>query len=166
MRVLIFIFLCLIFKISYCQKILELNYHSLFGKQKSFQFFNNSQLDYKLKGDLLYRTRKLVNMNDSLLIFENDEIVRISKIKVIKIRGIMLSPYFFGAGVLFFLLDTGNNIAKDHANIINEQAVLVSSICILSGIIVKRIQDKHVYIRKNITIRILDTDYQNLNIKN
>jgi hypothetical protein len=165
MRVVIFIFVCLICKTSYSQKILELNYHSLFGKQKSFQFFNNSKLDYKLKGDLLYRTHKLVNLNDSLLIFDNDEVVRISQLKAIKIRGIMISPYFFGAGILFFLLDTGNNIGKGHANIINEQAVLVSSICILTGIILKRIQDKHVYIRKSVTIRILDTDYQNLNIK-
>lgn len=165
MRILFFLCLCLIFKLSYSQKILELNYHSLFGKQKSFQFFNNSPLDYKLKGDLLYRTHKLVNMNDSLLIFDNDEIVRIDQLKTIKIRGVMISPYFFGAGFLFFLLDTGNNIGKGHTEIINEQAVLVSSICILTGIIVKRIQDKHVYIRKNVTIRILDTDYQNLNSK-
>ena len=75
----------------------------------------------------------------------------------------MISPYFFGGGILFFLLDTGNNIGKGHPQIINEQAVLVSSICILSGIIIKRIQDKHVYIRKNVSIRILDTNYQNLN---
>ena len=165
MRVMFFIVVCLLFKISYAQKILELNYHSLFGKQKSFQFFNNSQLDYKLKGDLLYRTHKLVNVNDSLLIFDNDEVVKITQLKAIKIRGIVLSPYLFGAGILFFILDTGNNIGKGHANIINEQAVLVSSVFVLAGIIVKRIQDKHVYIRKNVTIRILDTDYQNLNIK-
>jgi hypothetical protein len=155
--------LSLIFKFSYSQKILELNYHSLFGKEKSFQFFNNSKLDYKLKGDVLYRTHKLVNMNDSLLIFDDDSAVKLSQLKAIKIRGAKISQWLFTAGVLFFILDTGNNIANGHTTIVNEQTVLVTSICVLSGIIVKGLQDKHVYIRKNVTIRILDTDYQNLN---
>ena len=163
MRLIISMLFCLALSKGFSQKILEINYHSLFGKEKSFQFFNNSTIDYKLKGDIFYRTHKLVNMNDSLLIFDNDGIVKIRELKAIKIRGIMISPYFFGGGILFFLLDTGNNIGKGHPTIINEQAVLVSSICILSGIIIKRIQDKHVYIRKNVSIRILDTNYQNLN---
>lgn len=157
------IFLFLIIESSYGQKILDINYHSVFGKAKSYQLFNNSKIDYKLKGDLFYRTHKLVNLNDSILVFDNDSIVKLSQLKAIKIRGMMISPYCFGAGILFFLLDTGNNIGKGHANIINEQAILVSSICILTGIIIKRIQDKYVYIRKNVLIRVLDTDYQNLN---
>lgn len=157
------IFIFLIIKFSYGQKILELNYHSVFGKAKSYQFFNNSKLDYKLKGDFFYRTHKLVNLNDSMLVFDNDSIVKLSHLKAIKIRGMMISPYFFGGGILFFLLDTGNNIGKGHATIVSEQAVLVSSICILSGILIKRIQDKHVYIRKHVTIRVLDPDHQHLN---
>ena len=155
--------LFVLFRTSYSQKILELNYHSVFGKEKSYQFFNNSKIDYKLKGDLFYRTRKLLNLNDSILVFDNDEVVRISQLKVIKIKGGLFSPYFFGAGVLFFILDTGNNIANAHTTIVNEQTVIVSSALIIAGIIVRRIQDKHVYIRKNVTVRILDTNYQNLN---
>lgn len=147
----------------YAQKILDVHYHSLFGKDKSFQFFSNSILDYKLKGDLFYRTHKLVNMNDSLLVFDNDSIVKLNQLKCIKIRGMHISTYFFGAGILFFLLDTGNNIGKGHSSIVNEQVVLVSSIAIIAGIIVKRIQDKHIYIRKNVVLKVLDTNYQNLN---
>lgn len=162
MKCFISILFCFNLSIGFSQKILEINYHSLFGKEKSFQFFNNSTLDYKLKGDLIYRTHKLVNMNDSLLVFDNDDIVKIRELKAIKIRGILISPYFFGAGILFFLLDTGNNIAKGHASVVNEQAVLVCSIAVVAGVITKCIQDKHIYIRKNVTIRILDTDYQHL----
>lgn len=162
MKIIFLIVLSLIFKLSYSQKILELNYHSLFGKEKTFQFFNNSKLDYKLKGDLLYRTHKLVNMNDSLLIFDDDSAIKLRELKAIKIRGANISRWLFTAGILFFIIDTGNNIANGHTTIVNEQTILVSSIFLLSGIIVKRIQDKHIYIRKNVTIRILDTDYQNL----
>ncbi len=163
MRYIVSIVFCLELSLGFSQKILEINYHSLFSKEKSFQFFNNSPIDYKLKGDLFYKTRKLVNMNDSLLIFDNDEVVRISDLKAIKIRGTKISQWLFTAGLLFFVIDTGNNIANGHAKIVNEQAVLASSILIVAGVIIKLIQDKHVYIRKNVSIRILDTNYQNLN---
>lgn len=163
MKYFLFIFIFLIIESSYGQKILELNYHSVFGKAKSYQFFNNSKIDYKLKGDLFYRTHKLVNLNDSILVFDNDSAVKISSLKAIKIRGALISPWLFTAGALFFIIDTGNNIANGHATIINEQTVIVSTALVLAGIIVKRIQDKHVYIRKNVTIRVMDTDYQNLN---
>lgn len=163
MRLISLITLIIIFKNTYAQKILELNYHSIFGKEKSFQFFNNSNLDYKLKGSLFYKTHKLVNMNDSLLVFDNDEIVKIKDLKAIKIRGTQISKWVFIAGTLFFIIDKGNNIANGHPKIINEQAIVAGSVLILAGIIINRIQDKHVYIRKNVTIRILDTNYQNLN---
>ena len=163
MRLIVSIFFCVNLTLGFSQKILEINYHSLFGKEKTFQFFNNSSLDYKLKGDLLYKTHKLVNMNDSLLIFKNDVVVKISDLKAIKIRGARISHWLFTAGILFFIIDTGNNLANGNAKIVNEQAILASAILIVAGVIIKRIQDKHVYIRKNVSIRILETNYQNLN---
>lgn len=163
MRYIVSILFCLKLSLGFSQKILEINYHSLFGKEKSFQFFNNSTLDYKLKGDMFYRTHKLVNMNDSMLIFDNDKTVKIKDLKAIKIRGAKISAWVFTAGALFFLIDTGNNIANGNTTIVTDQAILVGSICLAAGIIIKRIQNKHVYIRKNVVIRILDTNYQNLN---
>ncbi|MES2565963.1 MAG: hypothetical protein V4565_03800 [Bacteroidota bacterium] len=164
MKFILFIIFCGFIRFCHAQKILEVNYHSLFGKPKSFQFFNNSDLDYKLKGDLFYKTQKLVNMNDSFLVFDNDSIIKLSQIKAIKIRGALISPWLFVSGVLFFLGDTGNNILNGHTTIVNEQAIIVSSALLLSGIIVKRIQDKHVYIRKHVALRVMDTDYRNLNV--
>ncbi|MES2762733.1 MAG: hypothetical protein V4677_11015 [Bacteroidota bacterium] len=140
-----------------------MHYYSLFGKEKYFQIFNNSKLDYKLKGDLLYRTHKLVNMNDSLLIFDNDSVIKLSQLKCIKIRGTRISHWLFVSGILFFMIDTGNNIVNGHTKIVNEQTVLISSVGIIAGLIVKRLQDKHIYIRKNTVLKVLDTNYENLN---
>ena len=162
MKFILIFFLGLCSPVYFAQKILDIHYHSLFGKEKSFQFFNNSNLDYKLKGDLFYRTHKLVNINDSLLVFDNDSVIKLSQLKCIKIRGTKISPWVFTAGALFFIIDTGNNIANGHSKIVNEQAVLVSSIAIVAGVIIKRIQDKHIYMRKNVVLKVLDTDYQNL----
>lgn len=161
-KYLLILFLEICFNDSFSQKILDITYYSVFKKEKTFQIFNNSSLDYKIKGDVFYRTHKLVNMNDSLLIFDNDEVVKMKDLKAIRIKGMMISPYFFGGGILFLLLDTGNNIAKGHSNIINEQAILVSSISIITGVIIKRLQDKHIRIGKNVSVRVLDTDYQDL----
>ena len=149
----------------FSQKTLDLHYNSLFGRQKSFQFFNNSEFSYKLKGHVFYTTHKLVNMQDSILVFDNDSSIKLSEIKAIKIKGVKISPYFFGAGILFFILDTGHNIAFGN-KIINEKAVLIGSILVVAGVIVNYLQNKHIHIHKNSVLRIIDADYLNLNIKN
>lgn len=164
MKIISALILFYIIQTCFAQKLLDLHYYSVFGKQKTFQFFNNSKFSYKLKGKILYQTHKLVNMQDSILVFDNDCAIKLSQIKAIKINRMMISPYFFGAGVLFFLLDTGHNIAFGNP-VINEQAVLVSSAFFAGGLIAAYFQNKHVHVYKNTTLRIIDADYQNLNTK-
>lgn len=151
---------------GYSQKLLDLHYASFFGREKSFQFFNNSKFSYKLKGDKRYHSHKIVNMQDSFLVFDNDSVIKLSQIKSVKIDGMMISPYFFGAGALFLLLDTGHNIAFGHPQIINEQALLVSGICVTGGLLMGYIQNKHIRIKKSDTMRIIDNDYRNLRTEN
>lgn len=165
MRITTLIVLVLFFNNLFSQKFLELNYQSFFGKEKSFQFYNNSEFEYKLKGDFLYRKQKLVNMNDSILVFENDVIVKINQLKSIKITGANISHWFFVAALGFFIIDTGNNIANGNATIIHQQVIVATTVGVLAGLIVKRIQDKHVYMRKHVCIKIVDADYENLNNK-
>jgi len=151
---------------SFSQKMLDMHYRSIFGKEKSFQFFNNTKFHYKLKGELTYRTNKVVNMQDSFLVFDTDSVVKLSCIKAIRIDGVILSPYFFGAGALFFLLDTGHNIAFGREKIVNEQTVWVTAVCFTGGLIMTYFQNKHVRIHKSTTLRIIDANYQNMNSKN
>ncbi len=153
------------YNLLFSQKILDLHYNSLFGRQKTFQFFNNSEFSYKIKGKAFYKTHKLVNMQDSILVFDDDSSIKLSEIKAIKIKGVKVDPYFFGAGILFFLLDTGHNIAFGN-KVINEKALIIGSIFVVVGIIVHYIQNKHIRMRKNSVLRIIDADYLNLNIKN
>lgn len=157
--------LCTMFNVSFSQKLLVLNYYSLFGKDKSFQFYNNASFSFKKKGKIMYETHKLVNMQDSLLVFDTDSIIKLSQIKSIRINGLKLSRYFFGVGVLFPLYDTGSNIAYGRETIVNQQALFVSAFCFAGGMIAYYFQDKHIRIRKSATLRIIDNNYQNLNIK-
>lgn len=145
---------------GYSQKTLDLHYTSVFGKEKSFQFFNNSRLSYKLKGHVFYRRHKLVNMTDSLLVFDNDDVVKLSEIKAVKIKGALISPYFFVAGALF-AVDAGHGLIG-RQQVAGEQALIVLGSCVAGGLIVNYFQAKHIRIKKNSVFRIIDMDYRNL----
>lgn len=82
------IFILLLFsELCFSQKILEIDIVR-FNHFKSIQLHNGSYIEYKLKGELKYRINKMVNMKDSLIIFDNDSSLPISKIKVIKLRDV------------------------------------------------------------------------------
>jgi hypothetical protein len=149
----------------FSQKVLDMNYFSLFGKEKTFQFFLNREFSYKLKGHFFCKTKTIVNMNDSLIAFTDETIIRIDRIKGVKIKGGNFSRYLFGSAVLFPLLDIANNVAFDRRPIVNERALNVGGIFLAAGVIVNYIQDKHIPIRKNTTFRVFDPDYEHLNVK-
>ena len=150
-------------EISFSQKVLDMDYFSIFGKEKTFQFFINNDLSYRLKGHLLGKTKKIANMNDSLLIFSDESIIKISKIKGVKIKGGNFSQYIFGSALLFPVLDIANNVAFDRRPIVNERALKVGGVFLAVALVVNYIQDKHIHVRKNTTFRVIDPDYEHLN---
>ncbi len=152
-------------KISLSQKVLDLSYHNIFGKEKTFQFFNNLKFSYKLKGNLFCRTKTIANMKDSSLIFTDGTIIEIKKIKSVRIEGAHFSQYAFGAGLLFPALDVTNNLLFNRTPIIKERAFMVGGIFIAVGLVLKYVQDKHIRIRKNSTFRVFDPDYEHLNVQ-
>ena len=79
------ILFCLVLSLSFSQKILEIDI-TRFNHFKSIQLYNDSYIEYKLKGDYKYRINKIVNMKDSLIIFDNDSSIILSEIKVIKLK--------------------------------------------------------------------------------
>jgi hypothetical protein len=157
------VFILFLFHQSFSQKILDLHYRSLFGKEKHFQFFNNAEFSYRLKGQLFYRTEKVVNMNDSMLIFINDRVVKLHDIKSIRISGIKLSSWFYAAGFLFLAGDSFNNLINKDTPIVKERSINVAAYSILGGLIMQYFQDKHVRINKTTELKVLDLDFQNLN---
>ena len=152
-------------KISFSQKVLDLTYYNIFGKEKTFQFFNHLEFSYKLKGNLFCKTKKIANMKDSSLIFTDGNEIEIKQIKGVRIRGGNFSRYAFGAGLLFPILDIGNNLMFNRTPIINERALKVGAIFIAVGLVLKYVQDKHIHIRKSSTFRVFDPDYEHLNVQ-
>lgn len=167
MRFILLIIFLFCFRISDAQKILEIDI-THFNKFKKIQLFNNSYLEYKLKGQHKYHIDKMVNINDSMIVFKNDSTIFISQIKVIKLRNArvlakLFRSFFFIGGSGFIILDTFNNIINSQAKIVDERALIASASLISAGLIVKQLAIKRVHVSKNKSLRVLDINFQNLN---
>ena len=167
MRYSLSILFCLGLNLSFSQKILEIDI-TRFNHFKSIQLYNDSYIEYKLKGEHKYRINKMVNMKDSLIIFDNDSSIILSEIKKIKLRDAnhlysLFSGFFYTGGVLFVSLDTFNNIINNETPYVKQTAVIASAGLITLGFIIKQLSIKRIKINKHKSLRILETDYQNLN---
>ena len=167
MKIFLIFILLLFAELCFAQKILEIDIVR-FNHFKSIQLHNGSYIEYKLKGEVKYRINKMVNMKDSLIIFDNDSSLAISKIKVIKLRDAnhlyrLFSSFFYTGGVLFVGLDTFNNFINKDNPVVNQTAVFASASLIAVGFIIKQLSIKIVRINSRKSLRIIDTNYQNLN---
>lgn len=169
MRYTLSILFCLGLSFCFSQKILEIDI-THFNHFKSIQLYNDSYIEYKLKGEHKYRINKIVNMKDSLVIFDNDSSITLSEIKAIKLRDAnhlykLFSGFFYTGGVLFVGLDTFNNFINSETPYVKQTAVIASAGLITIGFITKQLSIKRIRINKRKSLRILETDYQNLNKK-
>ena len=166
MRHILIIVLAICSFMSISQKILEIDIVK-FNHFKSIQLFNGSYIEYKLKGESKYRINKMVNMKDSLIIFDNDSSIALSEIKAIKLRDAnylyrLFSSFFYTGGVLFVGLDTFNNLINHDTPLVNQTAVIASAALISAGFIVKQLSIKRVRINNRKSLRIIDANYENL----
>lgn len=148
---------------SFSQKTLNIHYNSIFGKHKVFQFFNNNVLHYKRNGQLLYQTNKVVNMNDTMIVFDNDSVIKLSEIKAIKIPGIKLNYIFYNSAFGFLESEIFYHYMFNTSKVVTEQGALVTAILVTGGLVASFIQDKHIRIKRNTVLKVVDANYQNLN---
>lgn len=153
--------------VSFSQDVLEIDI-TRFDKFKPIQLFNHSFLEYKLKGEHKYRINKMAAMRDSLIIFDNDSVIKLSQIKAIKLRNsnhiIPLFGSLFmigGAGVI--IVDSFNNIINGQPKILDERVAIIGASLFVAGIIIKQLAIKRVRINQHKTLRIINLSFQNLN---
>jgi hypothetical protein len=163
MKKVYFILLLFFATIAVSQKILDLTYYSVFGKEKNFQFFVNNEFSYRLKGKLFYHTHILTNMQDSFLVFDNDHIVKLDQIRSVRVRGANISGWIYKAGIGFLALDVAGNLIQCKTPIVNERACIVTAWFIAAGAVISYFQDKHIRVTKNCIFRIINIDTQSLN---
>lgn len=138
------------------------------GSFKKYELFCGSKLVYKLKGDHFYRHQTIANMNDSIILFENDSLIQLSELKVIKLKvgnhlmGTFAEGCLKGA-VLWPALNFANNIILESAFQLDPRALYISSGFALGFIIFKELSVKRIRMNKNVTLKVLDLNFQKLN---
>jgi hypothetical protein len=153
MRNILLILLLIISKNSFSQKILEIDI-TRNNHIKVIQLYNNSYIEYKIKGEHKYRINKMVNLKDSLIIFDNDSSIRLSEIKAIKLRDAnhlykLFSRFFYTGGALFIGLDTFNNLINNETPYVTQTAVIASAALVTLGFITKQLSIKRIRINKH-----------------
>ncbi len=156
------IVLCIISTCGFSQKILNIHYYSLFGKHKTHQFYNNQVLHYKLKGQFRYHANKVVNMQDSLILFDNDKTIKLNEIKALKIPGIKLNYILYNSALGFLESEVFYHYMFNTSKVVTEQGAMVTGIIMAAGIVASFVQDKHIYITAKTALRITELDFQNL----
>jgi hypothetical protein len=158
------IVILLIFSFNcYSQKTLNIYYRSIFGKQKVFQFFNNHVFYYKCKGKTTYQANKIVNMNDSLVLFDNNTCIKYSDIKAVKVPGIKLNYIFYNSALGFLESEIFYHYMVNTSKVVTEQGAIVTAVLVVGGVVASFIQDKHIKIKKSTLIKFVDSDFQNIN---
>jgi len=140
-----------------------MTYYTFLGKEKTFQFFNNKEFSYRLKGEFFYHTHKLTNMQDSFLVFDNEQVVKLDRIKSVRIKGARISRWIYTAGFGYLGLDAAGNLIQSKTPIINNRTLAITGILVAAAVVISYFQDKHVRITKNCTFRIIEHNFQNLN---
>jgi hypothetical protein len=143
---------------------------SKFGKVKQIEIFVNENLEYKLKKEIRYRKNKIVALNDTMIVFDNDSIMPLSRIKLVKIRDHRHLLNLFGgafktAGVMFLGLNTINNAINNRSPVIDNKAVGISAALFGTGMIMKYFSAKRIRITKNTIMKVVEINYADLNTK-
>jgi hypothetical protein len=141
-----------------------------FGKVKKMEFFVNEPFEYKLKKDFWYKKNKIVALNDTAIVFDNDSIVPLNKLKVIRIKDHRHLLTLFGgafktAGVMFFGLNTINNAINDRSPVVDSKAAGISAALFGTGMIMKYFSAKRIRIKKNTVFKVVEINYADLNHK-
>lgn len=140
------------------------------ANKKKFEVYNGDYLEYKLKGQYSYRRNKIVNLQDSFIVFSNDSIIKLSQIKAINIdkNNFVVKLFqraFIVLGAGFFFLNTTNNIINERTPVVDVNGALIGGGLIVSGILIKQLSIKRIRINEQKHLKILDLNFNNLQQK-
>lgn len=129
-----------------------------------YEVFKDDDLTYKTKGRLFYRTARITNMNDSVLLLNDSIKLALKDIRKIKLNNrehimetLTGAAFIGGAGYLF--LNGANNLILNSVLRIDPRAAIVSSSLIGAGIILKQLGYKRIRVNKRVVLKVLQTNY-------
>lgn len=159
----VFIFLSITLQ---SQSYLRVSY-TRFGATRYYDVPNYDVLEYKIKGEVLFRKNKIVALRDSSILFENYTEIKLSQLKALRIKkhnhltGTFQTLFLFG-GVGFITLNTINNLITDTSPVFNEKAVYISAALLATSFLIRELNIKRIRVTKNKDLKILNIDFQHL----
>jgi hypothetical protein len=164
---LLFILLCS--SSSHAQTRLRISYDR-FGKTHLYEVFKNELFEYKLKGEAFYTSKVIIHMQDSIIVFEDNSVIKLSQLKAIRLRmhNHLVSTFqaaFLIAGIGFVSLNTVNNIILNESPVIDEKAAWISAALVTTSFLIRELGIKRILINTKKTLKIVSVDYHNLNTK-
>lgn len=139
-----------------------------FGHVKVYEVYTGEMLSYKLKGDLLYRKNRIMAMQDSNIVFANDEEITLKQLKALRLNkhvhlvGTVQTVFFFGA-FGFVTLNTLNNVIINTTPVFNPAALYISAGLAATGFLIRELNIKRIRINRNKDLKILSLDFEHLN---
>ena len=157
------------FNFCLAQDILQI-YFTRLGSFKKYEILTGETLEYKLRGERKFRTDKIWALQDSNIVFESGEEIKLAQLKRIRFykNNILIRPFvttFKRAGFMFIILNTLNNVILKKPEIITPKAVLISASLFAVYFFLKRINYKNLRITRRKTLKIVHLDFENLNKK-
>lgn len=151
----------------FSQKSLQI-LRTRFGKLQKIELFTDDVMEYKLKGERRYRRDLIVNMNDSLIMFKSDSIIKLSRISKIKLRDSnhllhTFSSVFTMAGFGYVTLNGINNLILNGQLKVDRKALIISGSFLVAGFILKQLSIKRIKIRDNVVLKVIDINVEHLN---
>ncbi|MDI1353356.1 MAG: hypothetical protein PSX36_00465 [bacterium] len=152
------------------QKSLEVTKVGWAGGLKISRIKNYDVLEYKLRGERKFRKDKLVNMQDSVLVFSDGNSIFLSDIRKLKIHSgnALVSVFhhlFIIGGVAFISLTTVNNLIVPTEPVISETAALISAGLVTTGLLIREMGIKRIKVNARVHLRIVNINFQDLNTR-
>jgi predicted oxidoreductase len=153
----------------YAQTRLRISYDQL-GNTRLYEVFTNELLEYKLKGDAFYTSKKIIHMQDSIIVFEDNSEITLAQLKAVRLRmhNHLVNTFqaaFLTAGIGFVSLNTINNIITNESPILDERAALISLALVTTSFLIRELGIKRIFINDKKTLKIVSIDFQHLNSK-
>ncbi|MCE3258711.1 MAG: hypothetical protein K0S12_352 [Bacteroidetes bacterium] len=135
---------------------------------KTLEVFINEELEYKVKGTHRYIRHRVVNLRDSLIVFDNDSVVVLRDLKAIKLRDQRHLLNVFGKfmqtfGVLFIGLNTVNNVIFSREPVVDKRSGGIAAGIIGTGLVLRYFSAKRIRINKHTVLKVTEIKYSGLN---
>lgn len=164
----IFLFMSIGFA-AFSQKSLQVTF-TRFGMLKKYEVFVRQGLEYKLKGDRRFRKNIIANLQDSLIVFTNDSVIRLNQVKCLRLRSNnyhsrLFQTIFTIGAVGYPLLNIANHGIRQESPLLDQQAIIVSASFAAAALVARQLRFRRIRMSPSKNLKIVDVNYQKLNEK-